>query len=783
MSNLIVRAGSTSIDGALSQSIQTNTLDAANDDGVSFGEIWRTLLRRRKLVFTTAGTVFVLSIIHFVYQRIANPVFAGTFTLLISDPLSDERRDGSGAGTRFEQLARNTTSNDIPTLIEVLRSPLLLQPVAQQLNTSAGSLASRITISQGSGRSGAKGVLKVRVTGRKPSETELTLKALKGTYLQAAREQRQQRLADGLKFLNQQAPELEARTRQIQDELSEFRIRHNLLQPFKEGATLKVKIAAHDQKLLDLDEERNYLQNAREQIKDGTLSALGFKDVIGGHEGGAGLEITDRDQALLTELTEVEIDLAKARKRYTPTSSIVTGLEARRSQIQPLLRRKQLEVVDLALQVNNQRTVNTKKQRETLNNQFLKQPELIKEFNVLEARLGIAASNLAGLVSARETFQLELAQSSVPWRVIAPPVVGGKPIEPSLNKSLLQGILISLISGIGVGLVRDRLDHVFRQPGEVKEDLGLPLLGHIPHVDFFQGVREDKRFLLQELDRSVSGDKDENDKEDTRTRQQEQYQRFFYQEAFRNLFTSLRFLNSDSPVRAIALTSSLPAEGKSLVNVLLAKTLSEMGQRILLVDADLRKPQMHTRLGLNNLSGLSNLLAEDDQHWSDVVQPVPTYDNWSVITAGRRPPDPTRLLSSKRMHALVADLAQGTDFDLVLFDTPPVLGLADAALVAEHCDGLMLLVSLNCVDRGLPKESVARITSSGAPLLGVVTNAMKPEKQEDAYGYGYAATYAHYVDTDGSDTEGITKTLGPRSQSWLRAIQARRRQFMRWIDS
>ena len=196
---------------------------------------------------------------------------------------------------------------------------------------------------------------------------------------------------------------------------------------------------------------------------------------------------------------------------------------------------------------------------------------------------------------------------------------------------------------------------------------------------------------------------------------------------------------------------------------------------------------MHTRLGLNNLSGLSNLLTEDDQHWSDVVQPVPTYDNWSVITAGRRPPDPTRLLSSKRMHALVADLARGSEFDLVLFDTPPVLGLADAALVAEHCDGLMLLVSLNCVDRGLPKESVARINSSGAPLLGVVTNAMKPEQQENAYasGYGYAAaaTYAHYADTDDSDAEKATETLAQPSNRWLSAIQARRRQFMRWIDS
>ena len=190
---------------------------------------------------------------------------------------------------------------------------------------------------------------------------------------------------------------------------------------------------------------------------------------------------------------------------------------------------------------------NTKKQRQTLNNQFLKQPELIKQFNVI-LRLDSASPNpiwrdwsLPGKHSNSKS-----PESSVPWRVIAPPAVNPTPIEPSLSKSLLQGILISLIAGIGVGLMRDRFDHVFRQPGEVKEDLNLPLLGHIPHVEFFQGVREDKRFLLQELDRSI-GDNDENDTADARQRQQQRYQRFFYQEAFRNLFTSLRFLNSDSP--------------------------------------------------------------------------------------------------------------------------------------------------------------------------------------------------------------------------------------------
>ena len=143
------------------------------------------------------------------------------------------------------------------------------------------------------------------------------------------------------------------------------------------------------------------------------------------------------------------------------------------------------------------------------------------------------------------------------------------------------------------------------------------------------------------------------------------------------------------------------------MNVLLAKTLSEMGQRVLLIDADLRKPQMHVRLGLNNLNGLTNLLTEKDNNWRDTVQSVPGYDNWSVLTAGRRPPDPARLLSSNRMRSLVKEIEQSEQFDLVLFDTPPVLGLADAALVAEHCDGLMLLVSLDQVDRSLPKESVS----------------------------------------------------------------------------
>ena len=755
MSNLVAaREQSPDFDTRNAQTMQAKDLGTTEigntSEEIDLRELLRTLQRRKKLVAVTAGGFILLAALFTTYQRIFRPVYEGAFSLLITDPISSESNGKSGLmgqldGSMFEQLARNTTSNDIPTLIEVLQSPLLLQPVATEYDLELEDLTERIEISTGGvKRKEAEGVLDVRLTGRNPEEDESLLRTLSEAYLKVALQQRQQRLADGLNFLNNQFPQLQVNLDQIQNELAQFRIRHSLLEPTLEGGALKEREASVETEVLALEAERNRLLRVRIEIDNGTLTARGFQVAISSNSvdnraANSGLTVSDVDQSLLQQLFKVETELAEARSRYKPGSSMVGSLEARLNQLKPLLKQNQLEAVDAALSLNAGRLTTARNQRATLNRQFLKQPALIQQYDSLRQRLELAQQNLAGLVSAREKFQLEIAQRTVPWRVIAPPRIDPDPIKPSIPRNLALGTVLGLVAGAAAGLLRDRMDHVFHHAGEVKDDIGLPLLGHIPHVEFFQGVREDKRFLLQELDKSVTSEKDPD------AAKQSRYERFFYQEAFRNLFTSIRFLNSDQPLRSIALTSSLPAEGKSLINVLLAKTLSEMGQRVLLIDADLRKPQMHVRLGLNNLSGLSNVLTEDDQTWSDAVQSVPGYDNWSVLTAGRRPPDPTRLLSSNSMRALVNELEQSGLFDLVLFDTPPVLGLADAALVAEHCDGLMLLVSLNRVDRSLPKESVARIRSSGVPLLGIVTNALKPEKQSAAYGYGkYGYGYGGY---------------------------------------
>ena len=762
------------------------------DGSVNIREVWRALLRRKKLVGLTTFVIFTFSAATTIHERLFKPVYQGSFALLITDPISNEGRGGGSSGNpMFEQLARNTTNSDIPTLIEVLKSPLLLSPIANRFGLNVDGLAGRISISGGEGRGQAEGILKVSLIGRDPVEDERLLNVLSDTYLQAALQQRQQRLADGIAFLNKQAPALEQKTDQIQAEVANFRRNNSLLEPSTEGGALKARETEMSTQVLSLEAERNRLLKVRQEIVNGTLTATGFQEAVGA-SGGVGLTISDVDQSLLQQLLTVETELAEARSTYNSDSSMVLGLEARVRELQPLLRQNQLGAVDSALNLNADRLATAKAQEQELNAQFLKQPALIKQYEALQTRLKIAQENLAGLVSARENFQLEIAQRAVPWRVIDPPEMNPNPIQPSVPRNLMRGALLSLAIGAGVGLLRDRMDHVFHHSGDVKDELGLPLLGHIPYVGFFQGVRENKRFMLKELDSQVLHSGNEKKQKEAR------YERFFYQEAFRNLYTSLRFLNSDRPLRSIALTSSLPAEGKSLVNTLLAKTICEMGQRVLLVDADMRKPQMHTRLGLNNLRGLSNLLSDEVLDWRKALQTVEGYDGWSVISAGRRPPDPARLLSSDRMHQLVQDLLASDEFDLILFDTPPVLGLADAALVAEHCDGLMLLVSLDRVDRGLPRESVQRIRSSGVPLLGVVTNALKKEstyKQSYGYGkygynnyggYGYAAynsasAYSHYADVD--DESQIASANSNASTNLLERLSKRRQQLMRWLDS
>jgi capsular exopolysaccharide synthesis family protein len=766
-------------------------LEPAEAGGFQLQTLVKVLRRRRRTFLLVAVAVTLAAGALAVSKRMFQPIYAGGFNLLIADPISETGQGTNRDDGSISSVARNLSRVDVPTLIRVLESPRVLGPVYERLRQSHPTKAMpRISVSLLPAGVGGQnvlsaGVLAVSGQGSSPELVHAALKQAEKAFLDWALEQRREKLSEGVKFLDEQAPKLKSKSDALQSELERFRLKHNVLAPADEAQAVRSQVESLRSELLKQQAERQRLQQVRAEVAGGRLAARSFSSSTGAD--GAGLAVDVPNQSELEELSRLEAQIAAARATYQSGSPMLQGLIRAREQLFPELQRKQLEAVDAALQQLDLAIASSKEQIDRLEGRFSTQPALLRQFQDLNRQLEIADGNLASYLRTREQFQLEIAQNNVPWKVITPTAVNPTPVEPDLGRDLLQGLLLGLLAGAGAALLHDRLDHVFHSPGEVRDELRKPLLGHIPYISFFQGVRRDRRFLLGELDSAEGG--------------LESYQRFSYQEAFRNLYTSLRFLSSDRQVRSVVMSSSVPGEGKSLVLVLLAKTLSELGQRVLVVDADLRKPQLHHRLGLNNLQGLSNLLIDEQRPWREVVQPVADYPNWDVITAGQRPPDPPRLLSSARMGELVREIAESGGYDLVLYDTPPALGLADASLVAEHLDGILLLVSLGRVDRRLPAEALQRIQAAGAPLLGVVTNArVAREGLERPYGgysygagryggsYGYGANdpydpavaYSYYSANTGDEERpsNLFSRLLPR-----RAIRKRwRRNLREWLN-
>jgi capsular exopolysaccharide synthesis family protein len=205
-------------------------------------------------------------------------------------------------------------------------------------------------------------------------------------------------------------------------------------------------------------------------------------------------------------------------------------------------------------------------------------------------------------------------------------------------------------------------------------------------------------------------------------------------EAYRALRTNIQFSSIDEPVKVILVTSAQPEEGKSTTIANLAVTYAQEGKRVLIVDADLRKPTMHRYMSASNRLGLSNLLTGQFKV-EDVI--MDTYiPNLSLITSGTVPPNPSELLSSKRMVALLSQLRE--EYDMVLIDSPPILAVTDSQIISAICDGVVMVINHGKVKREAAKRGLSQLEHVKARVLGVVLNNKEISRNESSYYYYYA---------------------------------------------
>ena len=203
-------------------------------------------------------------------------------------------------------------------------------------------------------------------------------------------------------------------------------------------------------------------------------------------------------------------------------------------------------------------------------------------------------------------------------------------------------------------------------------------------------------------------------------------------EQYRTIRTNIQFSAVDEEIRTLMITSSGPGEGKSTTTSNLAIVFAQQGKRVLLVDADMRKPTVHYTFGMTNAIGLTNVLTRQ----MDMKEAVKTTDlpSLDVLTSGPIPPNPSELLNSRGMKKLFEDAKE--DYDTIIFDTPPVLAVTDAQILANQCDGTILVVASGKTEIESAQKTKDLLGAAKAKLLGVVLNHKKMENNDYYYYYG-----------------------------------------------
>lgn len=212
-------------------------------------------------------------------------------------------------------------------------------------------------------------------------------------------------------------------------------------------------------------------------------------------------------------------------------------------------------------------------------------------------------------------------------------------------------------------------------------------------------------------------------------------------EAFRQIRTNIQFSMVDQDYKSIMITSSGVWEGKSTVTANTAAVIAQQGLRVLLVDADMRKPTVAKTFGIDTTVGLTSLLTNREANIMDTVNYV-SEANLYILAAGPIPPNPSELLGSKRMGELIAEMEDL--FDLVIFDTPPILAVTDAQIVATRVDGVIVVVRAGIANKNNVRKTKELLDMVNANVIGAVYNGEESKKM--GYGYGYGYGYGHNND-------------------------------------
>ncbi|MEL7034357.1 MAG: polysaccharide biosynthesis tyrosine autokinase [Cyanobacteria bacterium J06592_8] len=713
--------------GRDSQSLQAAYIPPIEDDdegGLELGQVIGAI--RRRVLMVLGFTIVVASAA--VYKAATDtPVYQSQFEIL-TEPVTIETQVISATNpetlsSREEIVAVNAD----PVKLKLLESPKVLDPVVEKLQDRYPGITYEAVVRNLNVKAFGTDLLIVGYRSPDPELVKSVLDLVTEAFLDYSLEVRQTDIIKGIEFVEDQLPVLRNRVQNQQQRLQALRQKYNLVDPQTTGQQLAAQISGIEQQRLDvqlqLQQARAMYTNLQQQLVNSATETATASV----------LSQNARYQALLSELRAIDNEIAKGSVLYLEESPEIQVLQEQRSRLLPLLRQEGEQVArDLGNHIQ-ELEARYRILSETLErfNQQVKQLSVInREYGDIQRELSIATENLNQFLSKREAFRIDVAQRERPWQLLTP-ASEPKPSSTSVKTNFVLGSVLGMLLGVGAALAIDKFSNILYTPKEIKDIAKLPLLGIIPldkTLKHRNSMADLSNVFLQTVPNELSLEA---------SNPSQPLVPIFY-EAFRSLYTNIRLLSPDAPIRSVVISSAMLGEGKSTVAIYLAQAAAEQGRRVLLVDTDLRQPNLHSFLGLANMQGLTDVISSD-LDFNHVIQQSPQENNLFVLTAGSTPPDPIRVLASQKMLDLMGQLRSA--FDLIVYDTPPLTGLADAFLLASETNGLVLVTSLGQVKRSALENTLDQLrdrSNFSTPVLGLVANRSKDlSLQTYSYSYNY----------------------------------------------
>ncbi|PSR18119.1 hypothetical protein C8255_09160, partial [filamentous cyanobacterium CCP3] len=548
------------------------------------------------------------------------PAYSGSVNLLVepvtnAPPVGLEEVVGA-------QGSRGASRLDYDSQIRVLRGPAVIEPILADIqrrypSMTYNALLSRLSIVQ----EGESKVLRITYNDADPAVVSFVLNQVVEGFVDYSVQDRQGDLRRGLTFLDEQLQEKWQEVEAIESDLSEFQKRYDIVDvnATSESVTQRLNQMLADQEQLRVD------LTALEPLYDSLRDQVGFDPDTAIRV--ANLNESPTYQALLGDLRELEQTIAAESARFQADTPMIEALEDQRQQLLPLLEAEAQRLVGAAVEADSlgykgsvsqglmQQLVNTANQMQVLQTQdqaigqvvqqlqaeIQRLADLSRSFQQIDRELTVAESSLNQLLASRQELRLQMARQASPWEIISPLSESSITQTTNLPRKLLLSTVVGLMLGGVAALLRDRMDQAFHSTDELIKTTQLPNLATIPNAPALQ-----KQPLLIEPNLAVT-------MADVLTQSQSPeklYTSFSFAEAFYSLEANLRMLSSDVPVQVVALTSSVPGEGKSTICAHLAIAAANMGRRVLLIDGDLRKPSQHLIFAQPNRQGLSDLITQ-----------------------------------------------------------------------------------------------------------------------------------------------------------------------------